>query len=317
MAARPLAARAQQSERMRRIGVLTGAGGEDDLDQKTRLAALFAGLQELGWVDGRNLRIDVRWSTGNMDRTRKYAAELVALAPDVLVAGGTSTVLPLQQASGTVPIVFVGALDPVGAGFIDTLARPAGNTTGFMQSEYGLTAKWVELLKQIAPDVKRAAVLRNPTDVSGAGQFAVIQYVASSVGLEISSVSLRDAKEIERAVEAFAQTGNGGLIATAGGLAVIHRELIIALAARHKLPAIYPRRLFVADGGLLAYGADRVEQSRLAAAYVNRILRGEKPADLPVQAPTKYELVINLKTANTLGLTVPSSLLARADEVIE
>jgi ABC-type uncharacterized transport system substrate-binding protein len=237
----PLAARAQQGERMRRIGVLVGGVGEDDLDSKTRMAALLQGLQELGWLDGRNLRIDVRWGTGNMDRTRKYAAELAALAPDVLVAAGTSTVLPLQQASRTVPIVFMGALDPVGAGFIETLARPGGNTTGFMQSEYGLTAKWVELLKEVAPDVKRAAVLRNPTEVSGVGQFAVIQSVASPVGLEISSVSLRDAKEIERAVAAFARSGNGGLIVTAGALAAIHRELIIALAARYRLPAIYPR----------------------------------------------------------------------------
>jgi len=313
----PLAARAQQAERMRRIGVLTGGGGADDPDMQVRVAAFLQGLAQLGWTDGRNVRIDTRWPAANADNIRKHAAELAALAPDVIVAGGTATVGPLLQATRTVPIVFVGVADPVGAGLVDSLARPGGNATGFMQFEYSLSAKWVELLKQVAPGVTRAAVLRNSAVTSGIGQFAVIQSVAPSVGVEVSPVNLRDAGEIERAVTAFARSGNGGLIVTASGLASIHRELIITLAARHKLPAVYPRRLFVTDGGLMSYGSDRIDQFRRAAAYVDRILKGEKPADLPVQAPTRYELVLNLKTAKALGLDVPPMLLATADEVIE
>jgi ABC-type uncharacterized transport system substrate-binding protein len=316
-AAWPLAARAQQGERMRRIGVLAGGGGEDDPDMRGRVVTLLQGLAQLGWTDGRNVRIDTRWPAANADNIRKHAAELAALKPDVIVAGGTSTVGPLVQATRTVPIVFVGVADPVGAGLVDSLARPGGNATGFMQFEYGLTAKWLELLKEIAPSVTRVAVLRNPAVTSGIGQFAIIQYVASSAGVEVSSVNLRDTGEIERAVTALGRAGNGGLIVTASGLSAVHRELIIKLAARHKLPAVYSRRLFVTDGGLISYGSDRVDQFRQAAAYVDRILKGEKSADLPVQAPTRYELVINLKTAKALGLEVPPTLLARADEVIE
>jgi putative tryptophan/tyrosine transport system substrate-binding protein len=263
------------------------------------------------------VRIDTRWAAANMDNIRKYAAELVALVPDVILARGAGTVSPLLQATRTVPIVFVGATDPVEAGYVDSLARPGGNVTGFMQFEYSLSAKWLELLKQIAPGVTRAAVLRNPDTVGGIGQFAVIQSVASSVRVEVSPVSLRDAGEIERTVTAFARSSNGGLIVTASVLAGIHRDLIVTLAARHKLPAVYARRPFVTNGGLISYGPDRVDQYRRAASYVDRILKGEKPADLPVQAPTKYELVINLKTAKALGLDVPATLLARADEVIE
>jgi putative ABC transport system substrate-binding protein len=312
----PLVARAQQGERMRRIGMLVG-GGEDDPDMRGRVGTLLETLAQLGWTDGRNVRIDTRWSAGNVDNIRKHAAELVALKSDVIIAGGTSAVGPLLQATRTVPIVFVGVADPVGAGLVDSLARPGGNATGFMQFEYGLTAKWLELLKDIAPGARRVAVLRNPAVTSGIGQFAIIQYVASSVSVEVSPVDLRHTGEIERAVTALGHAGNGGLIVTASGLATIHRELIIKLAARHKLPAVYARRLFVTDGGLISYGSDRVDQYRLAAGYVDRILKGEKPADLPVQAPTKYELVINLKTAKALGLDVPPTLLARADEVIE
>jgi putative ABC transport system substrate-binding protein len=258
-----------------------------------------------------------RWPATNADAIRKHAVELAALAPDVIVASGTSAVGPLLQATRTVSIVFVGVTDPVGAGFVDSLARPGGNVTGFMQFEYGLTAKWLELLKQIAPRVTRAAVLRNPAVTSGIGQFAVIQYVASSVGVEVSPADLRDPGEIDRVVTALGRAGNGGLIVTASGSATIHRDLIITLAIRHKLPAVYPRRIFVTDGGLISYGPDRVDQYRRAAGYVDRILKGEKPADLPVQAPTKYELVINMKSARALGLDLPAQLLATADEVIE
>jgi putative ABC transport system substrate-binding protein len=313
----PLATRAQQADRVRRVGVLMGGVGEDDLDGQARIAAFLHGLAQLAWTEGRNVRIDTRWSAGNADGIRKHAAELVALAPDVILASGTSTMGPLLQATRAVPIVFAGVSDPVGAGFVDSLSRPGGNATGFMQFEYSLSAKWLELLKQIAPGVTRAAVLRNPAETSGIGQFAVIQSVAPSVGMEVSPVSVRDAGEIERAVTAFARRPNGGLIVTGSGLAAIHRKLIITLAARHKLPAVYPRRLYVTDGGLICYGADRIDQFRRAAGYVDRILKGDKPADLPVQAPTKYELVINLKTAKALGLAVPATLLARADEVIE
>jgi ABC-type uncharacterized transport system substrate-binding protein len=313
-AAWPLAARAQV-DRMRRIGVLTGGTPADDPDGQDRHAAFLLRLGQLGWTDG--VRIEVRHGLGNADNIRKYAAELVALAPDVILAAGTTVMAPLLQATRTVPIVFVAVTDPVGAGIVESLARPGGNATGFMQFEYGLSGKWVELLRQIAPGVTRAAVLRDPAITAGIGQFAIIQSVAPSVGVDVRAVNLRDAAEIEGAVAAFAREPNGGLILTASALSVIHRHLIITLAARHKLPAVYSRRYFVTSGGLISYGADLVDQSRRAAGYVDRILRGEKPADLPVQTPTKYELVINLKTAKALGLDVPPALLARADEVIE
>jgi len=315
-AAWPVATRAQQPERMRRIGVLVGASA-DRMDAQTRHATLLQGLQQLGWTEGRNLRIDTRWGAANADDIRKYAAELVALAPDVILAGGNAPVERLLQATRTVPIVFVIVLDPVGSGIVDSLSRPGGNATGFMQFEYSLTAKWLELLKQVAPGLTRAAVLRDSAIAAGIGQFAVIQSVAPSVGVEVSPINGRDASEIERAIAAFARTSNGGLIVTASALAGVHRDLLITLAARHKLPAVYSNRVSVTGGGLISYGADLVDQYRRAAGYVDRILKGEKPADLPVQAPTKYELVINLKTARALGLAVPTSLLARADEVIE
>ena len=302
---------------MRRVGVLVGAQPADDPESLANFAAFLQGLQQLGWGEGRNIQIDYRWGLGNADNVRKYAMELAAVAPDVILASGTSTMTPLLQATRTVPIVFVNVADPVGAGFVDSLSRPGGNATGFLQFEYGLSAKWLELLKEIAPSVTRAAVLRDPAITAGVGQFAIIQSVASSVGVEVSPVNVRDASEIERAVTAFARSANGGLIATTSALTLLHRDLIITLAARHQLPAVFNRRSYVTSGGLISYGADLVDQYRRAAAYVDRILKGEKPADLPVQAPTKYELVINLKTAKAIGLTVPPSLLARADEVIE
>jgi putative ABC transport system substrate-binding protein len=313
-AAWPRTVRAQQ--RVRRVGALMYLAA-DDPDSLARVAAFARGLQELGWIEDRNVRIDYRWGGGDIDRVRRHAAELAALAPDVILASGTASLGPLLQATRTVPIVFVNVSDPVGGGFVDSLSRPGGNATGFMQFEYSLSGKWLELLKQIAPGVTRAAVLRDSALTSGVGQFAVIQSVAPSVGVEVSPVNMRDAGEIDRAVAAFARSPNAGLVVTSSALAVRHRELIIALAARHKLPAVYYRRYFVASGGLVSYGYDLVEQYRRAAAYLDRVLKGEKPADLPVQAPTKYELVINLKTAKALGLTVPDSLLARADEVIE
>jgi putative tryptophan/tyrosine transport system substrate-binding protein len=316
-AAWPLAARAQQADRVRRIGALIGAPSADNPDAQANIRAFLQVLQQLGWTDGRNVRIDIRWGAGNADDIRKYAAELAALAPDVIFASGTASVGPMLQATRTVPIVFANVADPVGAGFVDSLARPGGNASGFIQFEYSLSGKWLELLKQIAPGVTRAAVLRDPAITSGIGQFAVIQSVAPSVGVEVSAINVRDAGEIERAVTAFARSSNGGLIVTASALAVLHRQLIIALAARHKLPAVYYRRYFVTSGGLISYGYDVVEQFRGAAGYVDRILKGATPADLPVQAPTKYELVINLKTANALGLEIPTTVLARADEVIE
>ena len=313
----PLAARAQQSDRVRRIGVLVAATA-DDGDYQARIAAFQQGLQQLGWNDGRNVQIDTRWATTKPDDIRRHAAELAALAPDVLVAGtGTATVAPLLQATRTVPIVFAVVIDPVGAGFVDSLARPGGNATGFTVFEYGMSGKWLELLKQIAPAVTRAAVLRDPTIASGIGQFAAVQAVAPSLGVDLSAVDVRDAGEIERAVMAFARSSNDGLIVTASALATRHRDLIIALAARLRLPAVYPYRFFVTIGGLISYGPDFVDQYRQAAGYVDRILKGEKPADLPVQAATKYELAINLKTAKALGLTVPPAVLARAGEVIE
>ena len=312
----PRAARAQQSERMRRIGTLT-ASATSDPDAQARQAALIQGLAQLGWIDGRNLRIDERAAAGDANNIRKYVAELVALAPDVIVASGSANVEPLLQATRTVPIVFVIVPDPVGSGFVQSLSRPGGNATGFMMFEYNLSGKWVELLKEIAPGVTRAAVLRDPTITAGIGQFAVIQSIAPSIGVDVSAINLSDATGIERAVAAFAREPNGGLILTASALGTVHRDLIVALAARHKLPAVYVARYYVAGGGLISYGPDFVDQFRRAAGYVDRILKGEKPADMPVQAPIKYELIINLKTAKALGLTVPPTVLARADEVIE
>jgi putative ABC transport system substrate-binding protein len=312
----PLAAHAQQGEQVRRIGVLLPFSANDP-QSKARLTAFLQGLQQLGWTDGRNLRIEVRSFAGNPDDNRRNAVELVALAPDVIFASGSAAVGPLLQATQSIPIVLAIVPDPVGAGFVDSLARPGGNVTGFTSFEYGIGAKWLELLKQIAPGVTRAAVIRDPAITAGTGYFGAIQSVAPSVGVEIIPVNVRNAGEIERAVAAFARSSNGGLIVTGSGLAVVHRDLIITLAARHKLPAIYYERYFVAAGGLMSYGPDFVDQFRRAAGYVDRILKGEKPADLPVQAPTKYELVINLKTAKALGLTIPQSLLATADEVIE
>jgi|EndMetStandDraft_8_1072994.scaffolds.fasta_scaffold141533_2 putative tryptophan/tyrosine transport system substrate-binding protein len=312
----PLAARAQQPERMRRIGVLLSTAA-DDPESSARTASFLKGLQQLGWIEGRNLRIDIRWAAGDAELYRKYAAELVALAPDVILASSSPTVAALQAATRTVPIVFAHAVDPVGAGFVDSLARPGGNATGFVLFEYGISAKWLELLKEIAPALKRVAVLRDSTTAAGMGQFGAIQSVAPSFGMEVNPVSLRDPGEIERGITAFAASPNGGLIITAAPLGTLYRELIIALAARHKLPAIYSSRFFAADGGLVYYGPDLTDQYRRAAGYVDRILKGEKPANLAVQAPTKYELAINLKTARALGIRVPPSVLARADEVIE
>jgi putative ABC transport system substrate-binding protein len=312
----PLAARAQQPDRMRRIGILLPAAA-DDPEFQARVGAFLQGLQQAGWTIGRNVRIDTRWGTNNATEIRRHAAELAALAPDVILASGTSTVGPLLQATRTVPIVFPLATDPVGAGFVDSLARPGGNATGFMNFEYGMGGKWLELLKQIAPGVTRAAVLRDPTQGSGAMQFAAIQAVAPSLRVEITPLNMSDAGVIELAVAAFARSPNGGLIVTAGAGTTLHRNLIITLAARHKLPAVYFERFLVAAGGLISYGPNQVDQFRLAAGYVDRILKGEKPADLPVQAPTTLETVINLKTAKALGISVPPSLLARADEVIE
>jgi putative tryptophan/tyrosine transport system substrate-binding protein len=316
-AAWPLAAHAQQPERIRRVGVLTGAGGPNDEEAPARKAALEQGLQRAGWVEGGNLRIDYRFPAANPEATRKYAAELVALAPDVIVSSGTASMAPLLQATRIVPIVFVNVADPVGAGFVDSLARPGGNVTGFLQFEYSLSGKWVELLKEIAPRVTRVAVLRDPTVTSGIGQFAVVQSVAPSAGMEVVPINVRDPAEIERRFGAFANSANGGVIATASALAVVHRDLLVALAARHRLPAIYHRKVFVVAGGLISYGPNLIDQFAHAGGYAGRILNGEKPADLPVQAPTKYELIVNLKTAKALRLEVPSPLLARADEVIE
>ncbi|MGB3746468.1 MAG: ABC transporter substrate-binding protein [Xanthobacteraceae bacterium] len=312
----PLVVRAQQPDRMRRIGVLTGITAEDP-ENKTRLAAFEQALQQLGWTQGRNVRIDYRSAGGDAATSHKQAEELVALAPDVIVSSGSFSTGQLLRVTHTVPVVFAIVPDPVGSGFVDSLAQPGGNATGFMQFEYGLSGKWLELLKEIAPGLTRAIVLWDPAITAGIGQFAIIQSVATSAGVDIKPVNVRDAGEIERAITAFARSPNGGLIVTASALSLVHRDLIIALAARHKLPAVYFERGFVANGGLISYGADFIEQYRRAAGYVDRILNGEKPADLPVHAPTKYELVINLKTAKALGLTMPPSVLARADEVIE
>ena len=315
-AAWPLAARAQQGERMRRIGVLLAATA-DDPEFQARVGAFLQGLQQSGWTIGRNVQIDTRWATTDAGEIRRHAAELAALAPDVILTAGASTLGSLLQTTRTVPIVFAFVGDPVGAGFVDSLARPGGNVTGFMTFEYSISGKWLELLKQIAPGVTRAAVLRDPAIPTGPAQFGVIQAAAPSLRVEVNPVNVRDAGEVERAVAAFARSGNGGLIVTASALASRHRDLIVTLAGQYKLPAVYPYRFFVAAGGLISYGPDLVDQFRQAAGYVDRILKGEKPADLPVQAPNKYELLINLKTAKALGLDVPPSLLARADEVIE
>jgi putative tryptophan/tyrosine transport system substrate-binding protein len=316
MAAWPLAARAQQPDRMRRIGVLLSFAA-DDSEALARVGAFLQGLQQLGWTDGRNVRIDYRMTAGEADRSRTYASELVALGPDVILASGSSTVGPLLQSTRTVPIVFVDIVDPVGGGFVASLARPGRNATGFTNYEYGMSAKWLELLKQIAPRVTRVAVMRDPSLTSGTAMLAAIQAVAPSFGVELSPVDVRDVSEIERAVTAFARGSNDGLIVVGNPTANAHRELIITLAAKHRLPAIYPYRYYIASGGLISYGPDSIDQYRHAAGYVDRILKGEKPADLPVQAPTKYELVINLKTAKALGLDVPPTLLAQADEVVE
>jgi len=313
-AAWPLAASAQQGERMRRIGVLMNLPA-DDAEGQGRIAAFLQELQQLGWTDGRNVLIDRRWAAGDAGRFQRYAEELVALAPDVILAAAVPSVQALQRATRTVPIVFANVTDPVASGFVQSLARPGGNTTGFMQFEFGLSGKWLELLKQVAPDVTGAAVLRDPDVGSGTAQFAVIQAMAPLLRVEVNPVNVRDPSEIRRAVEA--RSPNGGLIVTASAMAYTHRDLIITLAARHKLPTLYFDRSFVAASGLISYGPDYTNQYRRAASYVDRILKGEKPADLPVQAPTKYELVINLKTAKALGLDVPDTLLARADEVIE
>ena len=314
--ARPLVARAQQPGPMRRISVLHTPAA-DDPEGQARNTAFLQGLTQLGWTDGHNVQIETRWAAGDADRIRRYMAELVALAPDVIVATGSATVGPLLQAARGVPIVFVNVSDPVGAGFVDSLARPGGNVTGFVNFEYGMGAKWLELLKQIAPAVTRVAVIRDPAISAGLGLFGAISSAAPSLAVEVSPINVRDAGEIERAIATFARGSNGGLVVTGSALAIIHRGLIIALASAHKLPAVYFQRTFVADGGLISYGPDPLDEFRRAAGYVDRILKGEKPADLPVQAPTKYELVINLKTAKALGLTMPTTLLATADEVIE
>jgi putative tryptophan/tyrosine transport system substrate-binding protein len=315
-AAWPLAGRAQQGERVRRIGVLMHVT-ENDSDGQARLAVFVERLKERGWTEGRNLGFDIRWGADDPDRYPRQAAELVAMAPDVLVAPTSFTLAALQRATRSVPIVFVGVIDPVGAGFVSSLARPGGNTTGFIAfDEYTIGTKWLELLKEIAPHVTRAAVLRDASNASGIGQFAAIQ-AAGTVGIDLSVIPLQDTGEIEQSIAAFASAPNGGLIVTASPFGANHPGMIAALAARHKLPAVYPFRYFILAGGLISYGADLVSQSRPAAAYVDRILKGERPGDLPVQAPTKYELVINLKTAKVLGLQIPDKLLALADEVIE
>jgi len=314
----PLTAIAQQTERIRRIAVLSSATADaDDPEFQANIAAFVQAMQQLGWSSGHNLLIDYRVGANNAERIRKDAAELAALAPDVILPVGATSMGPLLQATRNVPVVFVNVADPVGAGYAESLARPGGNATGFMAFEYSLSGKWLELLKQIAPGVTRAGVLRDAAITAGTGQFAVIQSVAPSIGIDVSPINVRDTSEIERGVAAFARLANGGLIVTASAASASHRALIITLAARYKLPAVYNRRLFVTSGGLISYGSDIRDQFRSAAGYVDRILKGEKPADLPVQAPTKYELVINLKTAKALGLTIPPSVLARADEVIE
>src|SRR5262245_61077345 len=314
-AAWPVVSKAQTAERTRVVGVLQILG-RDDPESKTRSEVFTQALQQLGWSAGRNLKIEIRNIGTDLDRLPRYAAELVALTPDVIVSVGSVTVAPLQQATRTVPIVFVNVPDPVGAGFVQSMARPGGNITGFLNFEYSMSGKWAELLKQIAPNVTRALVFRDPSTAAGVGQFGAIRSVAQSLGVELTPVNVRDTDEIERGVAAFARSANGGLIVTPGG-AASRRGLIISLAARYKLPSVYPYRYYPVDGGLISYGPNSNDPQRRAAAYVDRILKGEKPADMPVQAPTKYELVINLKTAKALGITIPPSVLARADEVIE
>jgi ABC-type uncharacterized transport system substrate-binding protein len=315
-AAWPLTARAQQIERVRRVGLLI-PGTADDAENQTWVGAFLQGLQQSGWTIGRNLRIDARWGGTDIEAIRKHAVELVASAPDVVLAHGNGPVAALRQVTRTLPIVFPVVGDPVGTGIVDSLARPGGNATGFAQFEFSMSGKWLELLKQVAPDMNRAAILRDPLLGTGTSQFAAVQAVAPSLRVEVTPINMRDAGQIEQSVETFARAPNGGLILTASGAAQRHRELIIALAARYKLPAVYYARFFVAAGGLISYGIDFADQYRRAAAYVDRILRGEKPADLPVQAPTKYETILNLKTAKTLGLDIPATVLALADEVIE
>jgi putative ABC transport system substrate-binding protein len=312
----PLAVPAQQPEPMRRIGVLMNRAADDPVGQ-AYVEAFRQGLQQLGWSEDRNVRIDIRWGENDVDRDRKYAGELVALAPDIFLASGSLSVAALQHVTRTLPIVFVNLVDPIGAGLVASLARPGGNTTGFMNFEYSLSGKWPELLKQIAPNVMRAAVIRDAANPAGIGQFSAVQGAAQTLGIEVSPINVHDDGEIERAVAAFARSVNGGLIVTPSASVLDHHDVIIALAAQHKLPAVYGDRSKVIRGGLISYGPDRVEQFRRAADYVNRILKGEKPGDLPVQAPTKYELIINLKTAKALGLDVPLQLQQRADEVIE
>jgi putative ABC transport system substrate-binding protein len=314
-AAWPLVARAQQPERIRRIGMLMNVAA-DDSEAPARIAAFAQGLQETGWTVGRNVRIDYRWGAGDPAFFRKYAEELAALGPDVLVGYGSATAAALK-ASGTKPVVFISSIDPVGAGLVMSLARPGTNTSGFTAFEYGTSGKWLEIAREMVPGVKRIGVLRDPATSSGIGQFAAIQSSALSLGVELSAISLRDVKEMEDGIAAFAGHGNSAIIVTASGNALVHRKLIISLAARHRMPAVFADRVFITDGGLVSYGPERIEQFRRAAGYVDRILKGEKVADLPVQAPTKYELVLNLKTAKTLGLEVPATVLARADEVFE
>ena len=316
VAAWPIVAQAQQPERVRRIGVLM-PGTADDAELKVRIAAFQHELRELGWTDGRNVRFDYRWGMGDADRIRSYAAELATLAPDVIMADGSAAVGALVRAAPSVPIVFATIADPVGGGYVDSLARPGGNVTGFLLFEYGIAGKWLELLKEVAPALTRAAVMRDPTILPGIGQWAVIQAMAPSMGIDLRLVNMRNVGEVERDITAFARSSNGGFIVTSAPWATQHRELIIRLAADLKLPAVYYERYFVAGGGLISYGPHMVDMYQRAAGYVDRILKGEKPADLPVQAPTTYELAINLKTAKALGLDVPTTLLSRADEVIE
>ena len=311
----PIAARTQQPDGLRRIGVLMHLAA-DDVEGRARFAEFLLGLQTLGWTDGRNVRIETRWGASDADR-RKYAAELVTLAPDVILASTTLAMMPLQQTTRIVPIVFANVADPVGAGFVESLSHPGGNATGFTLFEYGVSGKWLELLKEITPDLKQAAVIRHSANPAGVGEFAVIQSLAPSLKVELKPIVAHDSSEIERAVTAFARSPNGGLIVLASAFGAKDSNLIVTLAARHRLPTVYPFRFFTAAGGLISYGPKSIDQYRRAAGYVDRILKGEKPADLPVQAPTKYELVINLKTAKALGLTIPPQLLARADEVIE
>jgi ABC-type uncharacterized transport system substrate-binding protein len=315
-AAWPLAARAEVPERIRRVGVLNFLAA-DDPDASPRVAAFAQALQKLGWLDGRNIQIDYRWGGGDLDRSRSYAAELLALAPDVILVSSGSALAVLQSITRTVPIVFVSVSDPVGAGYVASLARPGGNTTGFTLFEYGTIGKWLELLKQIAPAMTRAAVIRDPSITSGTAQFAAIQAVAPSLGVELTPIDARDDGGIEQTITVLTRQASCGLIVTASPSAFRRRELIVALAAKHQLPAVYPVRLYVANGGLISYGPDEIDQYRRAADYIDRILKGEKPANLPVQHPTKLDLVINLKTARALGLELPPTVLARADEVIE